>query len=55
MLKGIENKYLKEKASKKYSGEQLIQKIERVSDFKEKIASNVNTKLALSVLWTAII
>ena len=54
-LGNIENKYLKEKVSRSYSGEQLIQKIDILSDFKEKIASNVNMKLALSVLWTAII
>ena len=54
VLGNIENKYLKEKASKRYSGEQLIQKIEMMSDFREKIAMNVNTKLALSVLWSSL-
>lgn len=31
--------------------QELIDKIEKLADFKEKIACNVNTKLALSVLW----
>ncbi len=55
VLGNTENKYLKEKAAEVYSTGALIEKIETLSEFKEKMESNVNMKLALSVLWANII
>ncbi len=37
--------------AERFSEEELIDRIEKLAAFKEKIAQNVNTKLAFSVLW----
>ena len=54
ILGNVENKYLKEKAARSYSHEELIERIELLSEFKGKIECNVNLKLALSVLWSSL-
>jgi DNA polymerase-3 subunit delta' len=41
----------KDGLSDKFSEEELTDKIELLAEFKEKISGNVNTKLALAVLW----
>ena len=35
----------------RFSPDELIEKIEKIAEFKEKMELNVNVKLALSVLW----
>lgn len=37
--------------AERYSADELAERIEKLAEFKEKIAQNVNMKLAFSVLW----
>jgi len=46
----IEDKPLKERALNRFSAEDLTDKIELLSEFREKIVASANVKLALSVL-----
>ena len=46
----IEDKPLKERALRSFSEETILEKLELVADFREKVSSSANLKLALSVL-----
>ncbi len=50
MLGFIEDRPLKERALKSFSHDELADKIELLSEFREKVMSSANLKLALSVL-----
>ena len=51
VLVGRENRPRKESLAERFDRDQLMFRIEILSEFKEKINRNMNTKLALSVLW----
>ncbi len=51
VLGAIEQRPDKELAAQTLSREVLIERLETMAEFKEKIAHSVNAKLALSVLW----
>ena len=46
----VEDKPLKERALKNFTEEELMEKIENLSEFREKVMASANLKLALSVL-----
>ncbi len=54
ILGATENLSHKKRQAEDYGEEELMEIIETLAQFKEKIASMVNTKLALSVLWDSL-
>ena len=54
ILDSSENLSLKKRQVADYGEEELIEIIETLAEYKNKIASMVNTKLALSVLWDSL-
>lgn len=54
LLGPLEHRPRLEALSERYRREELTELIETVAEYKEKISQNVNTKLALSVLWEAL-
>ncbi len=51
MLSGPEDRGAKQKCAQSFSIEEILDTLETVGEFKEKLLSNVNLKLALSVFW----
>lgn len=54
VLGAIDQRPKKESVAQTLGEDILIERIERLADFKDKIAHSVNTKLALAVLWEKI-
>jgi DNA polymerase III delta' subunit len=55
LLGTIEQRFTKESAAGALGPDALIDRLETLADFREKIAHSVNTKLALSVLWEKLV
>ena len=51
LLGEVKDRLQKEKMARSMSEEALIERLETLASFKEKIGNSVNLKLALSVLW----
>lgn len=54
VLGAIDQRPRKESAAQSLGPDILIERIETLADFKDKVSRSVNTKLALSVLWEKI-
>lgn len=51
LVETAEDVFKKEKAAKSFSEDELLERIEILAEFKERISESANLKLALSVLW----